>query len=886
VLNPSISLDEEPAYGGKSCAAPIPIEPWKGDANDFQIFQTTCNNKGTLCPFGESYLDPVGSIYKKECFNGDIKLTGCQGCDQGSGGPACTCSTPVNLALDVNPASNFDSTYLYLDLGTRYFVSVVNISTCDVSEVVLSNEFNSDEISVDCTFNGTTGLFDCPNNIAYRYILYYPVTTIDSLQTCIVSAYTDFFQYCGQNDTVNNFAARFYVDPAYRDGRRFLYDEIKQGVANFGCTITSCFCGPNNGGEQCKAYVSAIRTTDIDVNSARVQTTLAKRFCGEEVSVPKLDNLVEGRGQIDPVFKNCSCNEISNVDNTGQTGRTTERFVGNACECMEVYNKDRDANLVCAGNGVCEPVDIPFGRCEKDLSEYLTDALSEPFAVVTSFTELNSRQQVVADSFFVGDTIFPTSTPTTSPSFTINPTPGPTDASGSIVFFTDDNYYATTDLSDLGVVTNICNSSKPTGAPTELTCDAGRVFPMLNYNTSFMIANLHERYSFSTEIPIYNDAGLQLASSWAQSINPTLSPTPRLLTFMANLPIDDNFWTGSGADGTMGVNCISWTSNSVGDLGIDGDRLSLNFWLNGDFPTCDNTRKLICGCVSGNTLLPTTSPTNAPSTSPTVSPNNIPTVAPTQAPNRVMYRLVDGSVVELQRIRETVKYDSTQTGINSPNTPISLQLLEGAALQPIWWENVVMREYNITLGTTVTRTVGRCNPADQAIPPGQYVFEGPCPYLDHCVLTDDCTDDLSPASTFMGFLTDWPDLRGCVCSKDITERTDTAVINDNERVFNLEVVSMETETLEPNTDIDIALGDIDCNNFIDRTINCALSATLPGYTLRCRDEPIGCFDGPIGFAFGGFDQNHPVTKYNIPRELWGENQWKGKKIYLILTRQI
>lgn len=67
----------------------------------------------------------------------------------------------------------------------------------------------------------------------------------------------------------------------------------------------------------------------------------------------------------------------------------------------------------------------------------------------------------------------------------------------------------------------------------------------------------------------------------------------------------------------------------------------------------------------------------------------------------------------------------------------------------------------------------------------------------------------------------------------------------------------------------ISFGTIQCNSFIDRTINCALFLIVPSYELQCQEEPLTCYGFQVGKFFGGFDRQHPLVKFaTVPRDRW------------------
>lgn len=182
-------------------------------------------------------------------------------------------------------------------------------------------------------------------------------------------------------------------------------------------------CNSNYDGPLCKYAASSIR--EVESMGLRVWS---KAICGNTVLVPTQENPVRGRGELGE--NGCECNPISNVDPTGKVGRTTERFTGPSCECADVYVEELDTVLTCAGHGTCIPRDLPMGRCSVDYTEYLADALSEPFVQVTDFVDRTNTLTLTQEGYFIApvqDTPAPTASPTPPTlSPTVSPTKSPT----------------------------------------------------------------------------------------------------------------------------------------------------------------------------------------------------------------------------------------------------------------------------------------------------------------------------------------------------------------------------------------------------------------------------------------------------------------------------
>lgn len=883
VLNPSNPLEKEKGFDGKNCGCERPIEPYLGDTKNGRIVQDLCNARGTCCPFGQNAANPfVGNIKDPSCYDELGRgIDGCS-CINGWGGASCTCPTPYDWARG-KPIQNSDNEFVFIDIGDRKFIPFLNVTGCDsiLGSVRMGNSLTE---AATCNFNTTSELYDCDSTLSYRFVQLFPnnnLVEITDFEQCIVNAYEEFFAYCGKEEYTNPFAGRFFEVPAYRSRERNIYPQALN-VSSSGCTNTECACGPNSGGKLCKNGVSRLENT-------------IKRFCGEKIMVPELSNPVRGRGQISS--SGCKCNEISNFDPTGVTGVVTEKFYGFACELASVYNEDIGESVPCAGNGDAVPTNIPYGRCENDFNEYQADALSRPFVSTTEFSELTTTHTATASVLFSSNvyvaptasptnnpTLFPTTSPTLNP--TVSPTkfpttpgftPFPTDTAfptaspyaphgqppggDAFLIFTHDYTAGTTIYPAPWETTNQqCQDAAP-GLCTGLTA------PLMSYNSTYNIQNILIQ---NPSAGVFGGNQNIIALSAQRFIDGVLE---RTIANATNAPPGYNviLLTG-GLDGSTG-NCNNWTSTSNSDLFDYGFLEQQNkqwvetFGDNSPVP-CDiiNTPPFVpptvyfshyCYCIFQITGTPSTSPTNAPTTlNPTASPTQFPTSPENNL--RYVYQLETGNTITFNNVQNPINYLNYGNGLNVNVTTTS-------TLYPVRWENIRYREYNYLSGTTVTKTLSACNPANQAIPPGNTTDPELCPYLDMC--PNGCGEDLTPIAGIFPFL------RGCVCEYDIERRYDIDPIPSGETLFENFRLVEGTTTTDRESELNLIFGEVQCNNFIDRTINCVYGNR--GIIMQCQSEPIGCYDGTIGFAFGGFDRQHPTVKYNIPQSEWTDEHYIG-----------
>lgn len=618
LLRPNLQTNlDEPAYSGQATSCPNPIQTYKAITQNGPITTQFCNAKGTCCPYGQTLENQyVGDAYAKACYSnsGDLQ-TGCE-CDTGAGGPACTCPTPTNLAQNLRPASVklAGVNYVYVDLKQTYFVSNVQLSPeCLVpDEVQISNKVGEGPpSSTNCTLNTTTGVYDCPyTQLAYQYVVLKGFTYT---QNCEIGAFLDWFTLCGRNGTGNPFAGRFFDIPQYRAQERNLEQQYV-GAANLGCTSTECMCNSDWAGELCAAGVSSIRSTFIEGENAYID---AKYLCGETTLVPAALDPVAGRGEIDPVYKNCSCNPLSVSDLNGLVGDPIgeERFAGRACQCALIKNLDRGDLEMCAGHGVCLEPSFPLGWCEKPLEDLLADPLSEPYADQSDFTiQTVTDMTVVSTSYVIGNYLYttssptayptksptdsptqeptaPTSSPTNSPtSPTSSPTKSPTSPTKSPTTSPTEPPYVLLYYAN-GVYNGASSTSPTTCSPTTPpTCAAPSVKQFRATSTNGGLQNLGYPSSSPVKGPTGGSIGL-----WPDVVTTGFSSAT-----LASVGLNSgNFWTADAIGFYQSAySCVGWTSILFTNTAFVGITSSVAYWSGGSTTaTCVELIKIMCSCL-------------------------------------------------------------------------------------------------------------------------------------------------------------------------------------------------------------------------------------------------------------------------------------------------
>lgn len=244
------------------------------------------------------------------------------------------------------------------------------------------------------------------------------------------------------------------------------------------------------------------------------------------------------------------------------------------------------------------------------------------------------------------------------------------------------------------------------------------------------------------------------------------------------------------------------------------------------------------------------------------------------APVQIAYRIREGVTASSYRTIGNVSFSVLEAQIDTPKN-MTLELLDSAIVEPIVWTNVYYRLYTPSTNLTSTELVDRCSPVANKLPgttPVGLDGEKLCPTIYKCILTTDCTDNLNPGIGYVNF----PDLRACICNYTVTVRTDVPT-----RTGTLGEVQMFHAKADPvnaqdqNTQTVISLVNIQCNSFIERELNCQFPLIFTNYEQQCQEQPIGCYDNTLGYAFGGFWNQNPLYQYNIPRANWTTAHYRG-----------
>jgi hypothetical protein len=200
--------------------------------------------------------------------------------------------------------------------------------------------------------------------------------------------------------------------------------------------------------------------------------------------------------------------------------------------------------------------------------------------------------------------------------------------------------------------------------------------------------------------------------------------------------------------------------------------------------------------------------------------------------------------------------------------------LRGAVLEPIKWVSVTYRKFNPSTNLTTTETISQCNPVAnpvQGTTPNGFNGLRTCPSIRRCT---NCTVSLSPVGTT------WTTPRACICSYEVEVREDLEDLDLTTRTGELQMIKLVAEPTNPTPveegGIDpFIVGDIQCNSFIERELNCQFVRFVPGYVPQCTSQSISCFNFTLGYAFGAFWDQNPKFQYNIPRANWTEAHYRG-----------
>lgn len=658
----------ENAYDGKSCSCRKPIQPVNAIGKNGRITVELCNHHGTCCPFGETFEDREGNLYKAACFDRseDISLEGCVG-DNGWGGPTDTCPIPFDVIGDRRWMSFNNGFLYYKDLGSKTIMKYVRVEGCGTNITVsLSDEVGKSTATVPCSFNTDINVWMCNVLEGYQFVVASNITLSDD---CVAEAYADFWDFCGYNYTTNPFAAEFFNIPAYRGPNRNLEPQ-DASVAIHGCTSTDCMCNSNFTGFHCNTGVSSLRYMQTNTENALMQLV-----CGETVANANLNDPVAGRGFIETTSGNCSCNSISNTDVTGSSGIVEQYFTGKACECEMVYNIDRQEVLMCANHGVCELASFPWGRCEVDVLKYQSDALYYPFVPKRSVDITFVDMKAEGDVYFLftpgqGEgTVFPTNAPTTVPTKapTLVPTKQPTASpvlSPTRKPTTRSPTQRPTTKTPTQTPTTASPSSSPVKAPTMLpTYDPALIEGRLYYSgitsTGAFPGGYNNMAEVCTNVGYTKPYGCIQATVFALGgINPDWQFVGGFIGIGPTTPVygDDNNYLGLYGDITSGfgelqmtlleagvfpdpyptdplyfwtggfgfLNCNGWSTNNPFEAGAVGNaNKTTSDWFNDDFVTCSVSYPIGCLCAaipgySTKSPTPFVPPTNSPTSTPPV----------------------------------------------------------------------------------------------------------------------------------------------------------------------------------------------------------------------------------------------------------------------------
>lgn len=527
----------------------------------------------------------------------------------------------------------------------------------------------------------------------------------------------------------------------------------------------------------------------------------------------------------------------------------------------------------------------------------------------------------------------PPSQPTTAPTMApTSPTKSPTSPTSSPTMSPIVVFYATTPTSFVGSAIGsaptsdgFCNSIKP------FVCGASAGKALLRYTSRPTVS------IFPSSSSVVGPTGTLIAPAYGSifTASPSAILTNTLQTAGVFSPTVPTYWSGGYGSSN---NCMDW-SNII-FMGTSGNPASLTgaWYQSATGNACTMSFPYLCGCSISPTMSPTSStssptsptasptlsptksptrsptkfpthsptrsptrsPTKSPTRSPTRFPTNSPTRSPTQSPTasptpqpslsptsapfdfehqRVMYRLLQGTPINVVRI-------VTNVLVEEPNNfpPVNLTIQSNAAnMEPIAWENMLMRVYDVSSNTTITVSAwpssGVCNPANPAVPPGSLNIvqdDGvyACATTIKCALTNDCTDDLTPRASAVDGYAVFPDVRACYCSHGITvyPNAGTLPITDFTTVKLWSGNMTINNPLPPPAGL---LGQIFCNNFIDRELNCQLQRLSVAYQASCLRQPITCTSMTLGRFFGGFYNQNPLFQYPSDQSTWGEGQYMG-----------
>ena len=413
--------------------------------------------------------------------------------------------------------------------------------------------------------------------------------------------------------------------------------------------------------------------------------------------------------------------------------------------------------------------------------------------------------------------------------------------------------------------------------------ECANIFALLSYNASYAITDLPGFNSFPTSITVRSPTFTSIGT-WSTILSTPSPSSGNVLVqtlvdagVLATRAVSTDWWSGSGANGIFSASCLQWTSSSPADpVGIGWGETRGIQWVDKGSTNCNGFRvyQFICACHTGTptpkpTRQPTADPIKSPTKNPTTNPTKNPTIRPTANPlirvdkQQVMYRASRGTTARLYRI-----YGSNLTYYvmgKDINTPVNITMKE-TTLQPVLWTDVYWLGYNQTTNTTSTYYTGRCNPIANRIPgttPETFNDFVLCPTIYSCI--DGALHTLTNGV--------YTDLRACILNKTVTAREDIPSIGASE--ITLQAIDITATIPTPQSAADVLFGIIQCNDFIDRSINCQLAKFIPGYVAQCQGQPIQCFSYSQGRYFGGFWNANPLFRYDIPRVNWTLTHYVG-----------
>lgn len=465
-----------------------------------------------------------------------------------------------------------------------------------------------------------------------------------------------------------------------------------------------------------------------------------------------------------------------------------------------------------------------------------------------------------------------------------------------VYLYSDNLLYTSSAIGNLATSTATCASVRTDFYPS-LQCSS--TVPFLTYTTRY-INQISSQLGFSDSLPVYSYLGAYI-STWLEVSTDSSITDSIVSTGVIDTVGGSTFWSGTQTDGGLGFNCDDWSiSTGPSGSGIGDGTLTSNTWKYSSVDTCDTSHKLICVCVRPTlapTKQPTTAaPTKAPSKNPTKKPTNDPTKDPTKNPTtkaptknpttksptlnptvsptitlntgEVVFMAARGSQAQIQRVAgENLTYSVIDGEVNFP---LNLTVKPSVNMVPVKWSNVQYRLFNPDSNTTSTETIAECNPVAnpvQGTTPMGFGGLRVCPSIRKC---ENCSVELNPSGTT------WSTLRACICTYTVTVREDIADLLSGQS-YQLQTIKLKATVPNPQviSDEQFIVGELQCNSFIDRELNCQFPRYVPNYAPQCQSQPISCFNFTLGYAFGGFWDQNPKFRYDIPRANWTQAHYHG-----------